>query len=68
MASGGQNILRLFFEITLTLEPVSNGPGKVPPATTVLHLLVKMSAESAYKEGERTSALIHQERFERLRS
>jgi hypothetical protein len=67
MGSGGQNILRPFFEITLTLEPVINGPGKVPPASTVLHTLEKMSAESAYKDDEgRTSALIHQERVERL--
>ena len=67
MASGGQDIPRPF-NITHTLEPLINGPGKVPPASTVLHLLVKMSAESAYKEGGRTSALIHQERVERLRS
>jgi hypothetical protein len=51
MGSGGQDILRLFLEITLTLEPVSSGPGKVPPARTELHLLVRMSAEAAYKEG-----------------
>jgi hypothetical protein len=49
MASGSQNILRPFFEITPTLEPVINGPGKVPPASTVLQWLVNMSAESAYK-------------------
>ena len=56
MASDCQDILRPFFEITPTLEPVINGPGKVPPASTVLQLLVKMSAESAYTDGGRTSA------------